>query len=169
MRGNNVKLRQEIFASDAWRIIHWLEDNEVTQYLNERQNVQESIKEVMYRVNMPILTHLFNQNGSFFMITHEEEEPVGFLKLIPKSFGAEMVIVIGEKQMWGKGLGTNAIYEGLKHAFFQWRVDEVIAKIKFENSRSRRAFSKIGFSLNKEMSKEMHYTITMNDFLKLSA
>ncbi len=33
---------------------------------------------------MPILTHLFNKNGSFFMVTTSEKEPVGFLRLVLK-------------------------------------------------------------------------------------
>ncbi len=142
MGDNNVELRQEVFKSDASIIANWLEDTEITQYLNEKQNVSKSIKDIMYRINMPILTHLFNQMVVFFMVTTNEKEPVGFLRLVPKNNIAEMVIVIGDKDKWGKGLGTNAILEGLKHAFFQWRVDEVVAKINFKNQRSRMVFKK---------------------------
>ncbi|GAA0727740.1 GNAT family protein [Clostridium malenominatum] len=166
---SNVELRREIFSSDAWKIIDWLEDNQVTAYLNERQNVSDSIKQVMYRVNMPILTHLFNQDGSFFMITTKQGEPVGFLRLVPKGKGAEMVVVIGDREKWGKGLGTNAILKGLKQAFFEWRVDEVIAKINFKNERSRGVFKKIGFTKDKELPKEVQYSMTMEEFLKIAA
>ncbi|MGO5064738.1 MULTISPECIES: GNAT family N-acetyltransferase [unclassified Clostridium] len=169
MGDNNVELRQEVFKSDASKIIHWLEDTEITQYLNEKQNVSKSIKDIMYRINMPILTHLFNQNGSFFMVTSSKNEPVGFLRLVPKNNIAEMVIVIGDKDKWGKGLGSNAILEGLKHAFFQWRVDEVVAKINFKNQRSRRVFKKIGFTEDKELAKEMQYSMSIKEFLQLVA
>jgi len=167
MGDNNVELRQEVFKSDASIIANWLEDTEITQYLNEKQNVSKNIKDIMYRINMPILTHLFNQNGSFFMVTTNEKEPVGFLRLVPKNNIAEMVIVIGDKDKWGKGLGTNAILEGLKHAFFQWRVDEVVAKINFNNQRSRMVFKKIGFTEDKELAKEMQYSMSIKKFLKL--
>ncbi|MCR1935071.1 GNAT family N-acetyltransferase [Clostridium tepidum] len=169
MGDNSVELRQEVFKSDASKIINWLEDNEITQYLNEKQNVSKSIKDIMYRINMPILTHLFNQNGSFFMVTSSEDEPVGFLRLVPKNNVAEMVIVIGDKNKWGKGLGSNAILEGLKHAFFQWRVDEVVAKINFKNQRSRKVFKKIGFIEDKELAKEMQYSMSIKEFLQLVA
>lgn len=169
MEDNNVELRQEVFKSDASIIANWLEDTEITQYLNEKQNVSKSIKDIMYRINMPILTHLFNQNGSFFMVTTNEKEPVGFLRLVPKNNIAEMVIVIGDKDKWGKGLGTNAILEGLKHAFFQWRADEVVAKINFKNQRSRRVFRKIGFTEDKELAKEMQYSMSIKEFLQLVA
>lgn len=169
MGDNNVELRQEVFKSDASIIANWLEDTEITQYLNEKQNVSKNIKDIMYRINMPILTHLFNQNGSFFMVTTNEKEPVGFLRLVPKNNIAEMVIVIEDKDKWGKGLGTNAILEGLKHAFFQWRVDEVVAKINFNNQRSRMVFKKIGFTEDKELAKEMQYSMSIKKFLKLVA
>lgn len=164
MEDNNVELRQEVFKSDAAIIANWLEDTEITQYLNEKQNVSKSIKDIMYRVNMPILTHLFNKNGSFFMVTTSEKEPVGFLRLVPKNNVTEMVIVIGDKDKWGKGLGTNAILEGLKHAFFQWRADEVVAKINFKNQRSRRVFRKIGFTEDKELATEMQYSMSIKEF-----
>ncbi|WP_125153494.1 GNAT family N-acetyltransferase [Clostridium rectalis] len=169
MEGSSIELRQEVFQSDAWKIVHWLEDDKVTEYLNERQNVGKSIKQVIQRVNMPILTHLFNQNGSFFMITTEEDEPVGFLRLVPKQNGAEMVIVIGDREKWGQGLGSHAIVEGLKHAFFKWRSEEVIAKINFKNERSRRVFKKVGFVEEKKLAIETQYSISMAKFLKLAA
>lgn len=169
MVSSRIQLRQEVFSSDAWKIIDWLEDREISRYLNERQNVGSSIKQVMQRVNMPILTHLFNQDGSFFMITTENDEAIGYLRLVPKRENAEMVIVIGDKEKWGQGFGTNAIAEGLKHAFFHWRVDEVLAKINMRNERSRRVFQKVGFSMDKELAKEIQYSISMSKFLKLAS
>ena len=167
MEARSVQLRQEVFRDDAWKIVDWLEDHEVVQYLNEGQNVAKSIKQAINRVNMPILTHLFNQNGSFFIIT-EKKKPVGFLRLVPKNKAAEMVIVIGDKKKWGKGIGKNAILQGLRHAFFQWRMNEVIAKINFRNERSIRAFKTVGFKPEKELTKEMQYSISIEEFLKIS-
>lgn len=165
----SVKLRQEVYRSDAWKIIDWLEDDEVSKYLNESQNVTESIRQVINRVNMPILTPLFNQEGSFFIITLNEEEPIGFLRLVPKSKAVEIVIVIGDKEKWGHGFGSNAIKEALKKAFFSWRANEVIAKINFRNERSIRAFNRVGFREDKLLAKEIQYAMSMDEFLKLAA
>ena len=167
MRASNVQLRQEIYRNDAWKIINWLEDDNVIRYLNENQNVSNSIKQVMNRVNLPILTHLFNQNGSFFVVSTREEEPIGFLRLVPKLLGTEMVIVIGDREKWGQGLGSSAILQGLKHAFFEWRVEKVIAKINFENERSIRVFKRVGFKREKNLPKEIQYSITIDEFLNL--
>jgi RimJ/RimL family protein N-acetyltransferase len=169
MGNGSVKLRQEVYSSDAWKIIDWLEDDEVSRYLNESQNVTDSIKQVINRVNMPILTPLFNQEGSFFVITINEDEPIGFLRLVPKNKSVEIVIVIGDRDKWGNGFGFNAIKEALKKAFFSWRADEVIAKINFKNERSIRVFDKVGFKEDKQLAKEIQYAMTMDEFLKLVA
>lgn len=167
MNARSIQLRQEVFETDAWKIADWLDDHEVIQYLNEGQNVVNSIKQVIQRVNMPVLTHLFNQNGSFFIII-EEKQPIGFLRLVPKGKAAEMVIVIGEKKKWGKGLGKKVIIQGLRHAFFEWRMDEVTAKINHKNERSIKAFKSVGFKPEKKLAKEMQYSISIGEFLKIS-
>jgi RimJ/RimL family protein N-acetyltransferase len=169
MKAVKVQLRQEVFSSDAWKIIEWLEDTEIKRYLNEKQNVGNSIRHVMSRVSLPVLTHLFNQNGSFFILTTMENDPIGFLRLIPKASTTEIVIVIGDKKKWGMGLGTNAIFQALKHAFFHWRSDKVVAKIKFINKRSIKVFKKVGFKKEKELAVEAQYSMTMEEFLKLAA
>ncbi|ERK31720.1 GNAT family N-acetyltransferase [Clostridium intestinale] len=169
MKAGNVLLRQEVFSSDAFELIKWLEDSDVTQYLNEDQNVGNSIRQVMSRVNLPVLTHLFSQNGSFFILTIGDDSPIGFLKLIPKGKVVEMVIVIGEKEKWGMGLGTNAIFQGLKHSFFHWRADKVIAKIKYKNHRSMNVFKNIGFKKEKDFNVEAQYSISIDEFLNIAA
>lgn len=166
MKADKIQLRREVFEADAWKIAGWMEDHEIVKYLNEGQNVAKSIKQAIQRVNLPILTHLFNQNGSFFVIT-EAKQPIGFLRLVPKGKSAEIVVVIGDKERWGRGLGTSAILKGLKHAFFEWRMDEVIAKINIKNERSRKVFRNIGFKPDKELAEEMQYSLSIEEFLKI--
>lgn len=169
MKADKVQLRREVYKSDAWRIIDWLRDEEIIRYLNEHQNVTSSLLQVVNRVNMPVLTHLFNQNGSFFVVDTEEKEPVGFMRLVPKQSEAEMVIVIGDKNKWGCGLGFQAIQHGLRHAFFEWRVEKVIAKINAMNTRSIRVFKKAGFRHERMLPREMLFSITIDEYIKQAA
>ncbi|MBP1890076.1 RimJ/RimL family protein N-acetyltransferase [Clostridium moniliforme] len=165
MKRSNISLRQEVFRDDALMIIDWLNDFEITRYLNEDSQICTHIKNIIENSNNPVLTPIFNQNGSFFMID-KKEEPIGFLKLVPKRDKAEIVIAIGNKDEWGKGIGPNVVLQGLKTAFFDWRVNEVIAKVKYDNNRSRRVFEKIGFEMDKNLSNEVQYNLTMMDFFK---
>lgn len=166
MSVSKIKLRQEIFESDARSIAEWLEDYEIARFLNEEQNISEVIKQMIDRINMPILTHLFNRSSSFFMIIHNEL-PVGFLKLVPKGETTEIVVVIGDKRNWGRGFGHNAICQGLKHAFFTLRNSKVIAKIKKDNERSKMVFRKVGFQVERTLEKEIQYNISKEQYLKL--
>lgn len=164
----SLTLRREVYKKDAQKIADWLKDNDVTKYLNESHNVTDSIQQTVERVNLPIMTHLFNQNGTFFVVCTGDNEPVGYLRLVPKPAGAEMVVVIGDKNKWGKGFGSRAVEEGLHYAFFEWRVKKVIAKIHMKNKRSIHVFHKIGFKFEKDLPVEKQYALTMDDYLKLA-
>ena len=168
MEISNVALSQEVYRADAEKICDWLNDNEITSYLNEDSNVQKKLMRVVNRVNMPILTHLFNNNCRFFTIKILYGT-IGFLRLVPKGSFVEIVIAVGEKELWGKGIGHNAVVEALKVAFFEMRADNVIAKIKKVNKRSQNLFKGIGFKEVKLLENEIEYHINRDNFFKIAA
>jgi regulator of nucleoside diphosphate kinase len=61
-----------------------------------------------------------------------------------------MVLVIGNRDNWGRKLGASAIREGMKLAFFDMRAEKLIAKIHPDNARSLKAFLHSGFLLESE-------------------
>ncbi len=166
MRAVQVNLKQEVTRYDALTIMNWMENHEVTRYLNEEANIASEIRQAVERVNMLIMTHLFNTDGSFYIIHDNDHTPLGFLKLVRKQKEAEMVIVIGEQNLWGKGLGKSSIKRGLDIAFFQWRIPRVIAKIKSNNIRSIKAFESLGFTVEYEHSNMRVYSLSMDDYIK---
>lgn len=142
-----IALRPEITRTHAHRLMYWLEDEHVTQHLSDRSSVARLIKHAIERTQLPILTPLFNQGGRFFMAHDRRDEPVGFVRLIKTGRECEIVLVIGDRDNWGRRLGTSTILEALKLAFFEMRAEKVIAKIHPENDRSIRAFERCGFSV----------------------
>lgn len=166
MRALEISLRQEVTRNDALAIKDWMEDHEVTKYLNELSNISQEIQQAINRVNMYIMTHLFNRGGSFFVVCTEQNEPIGFIKLVRKVNEAEIVVVIGDRDKWGQGFGTKAIYQGLNQAFFEWRIHKVIAKIDPRNTRSIKAFEKSGFQFEKELAHTHLFHITLEDYIK---
>lgn len=166
MRANQVKLKQEVTRNDAMLIMNWMEHVEITMYLNEVANISFEIKQAIDRVNMIIMTHLFNRDGSFYIINTNDNKPIGFLKLVRKVKEAEIVIVIGDQKKWGYGLGKASIRQGLNIAFFQWRMQKVIAKINPNNIRSIKAFESAGFKLEKELTHSILFCISLEDYMK---
>lgn len=142
-----IALRPEITRTHAHRLMDWLDDETVTQYLSDSSSVSRLIEQAVERSQMPILTPMFNQGGRFFMAHDRHDEPVGFVRLIKTGRECEIVLVIGQRDNWGRKLGTSAILEALKIAFFEMRADQIIAKIHPANDRSIRAFERCGFAV----------------------
>lgn len=140
-----VSLRPEITRSHALTLMHWLEDERVTRFLSDSSSVSRVIEQAVDRTNLPILTHLFNQGGRFFMAHDRDDIPVGFVRLVKTGRDCEIVLVIGDYDNWGRKLGASTIREGLKLAFLDMRADNVIAKIHPDNLRSLKAFERNGF------------------------
>lgn len=167
MREPFIFLCSEVTREDAFKIIDWLQDDEVRKYLSDNQDVSESIRRVIDRVNLPVLTHLFNNNGRFYLAYNKDNNPIGFVRLVPKDDETEMVIVIGDRKNWGQRLGTIAIHESMKIAFFELRSSKIVAKIHKKNKRSIRAFLNAGFIIEHETSHMKCFAITMNEYLRL--
>ena len=155
-----VSLSPEITRSNALTLINWLEDEEVTCHLSDSRHVSRFIEQVIDRVQLPILTHLFNQGGRFFMAYDRHDVPVGFVRLVKTGADCEMVLVIGDRDNWGRKLGASAIREGMKLAFFDMRANKLIAKIHPDNERSIKAFVRCGFQLESASSAMASFALS---------
>ena len=145
-----ISLYPEITRAHALTLMDWLEDERVTCYLSDSRHVSRSIEHAIDRTQLPILTHLFNQGGRFFMAYDRHDAPVGFVRLIKTGSNCEIVLVIGNSDKWGRNLGARTIREGMKLAFLDMRAKKLIAKIHPDNARSLKAFLRSGFSLERE-------------------
>ncbi|MGD9774719.1 GNAT family N-acetyltransferase [Diaphorobacter sp.] len=162
-----VSLCPEITRANALTLMDWLEDEGVTRYLSDSRHVSRFIEQVIGRVQLPILTHLFNQGGRFFMAYDRHDVPVGFVRLVKKGADCEMVLVIGNRDNWGRRLGASALREGMKLAFFDMRADRLIAKIHPDNARSLKAFLRSGFLLESETPTMKSFAMPADRYLRL--
>lgn len=80
-----VFLCSEITRENAMALIKWLKDSEVTKYLSDPKDVSNDIEQVVQRTNLPVLTHLFNRNGRFYMVYNRHKVPVGFVRLVKRT------------------------------------------------------------------------------------
>nr|WP_309501915.1 GNAT family N-acetyltransferase [uncultured Roseovarius sp.] len=162
-----VSLRPEITRMHAQILMDWLEDERVTRYLSDSDDVSRFIAQTVNRVQMPILTHLFNQGGRFFMVYDRGDIPVGFVRLVKIGAECEIVLVIGDHDNWGRRLGTSTIREGLKLAFLDMCAERVIAKIHPDNTRSMKGFERCGFRLERETPTLHSLSMTSDRYLDL--
>ncbi|QLF92558.1 GNAT family N-acetyltransferase [Pseudomonas sp. ABC1] len=161
-----IALCPEITRANALNLMDWLEDECVIRYLSDSRHVSRFIEQVVERVQLPILTHLFNQGGRFFMAYDRHNVPVGFVRLIKTGEDCEIVLVIGDRDNWGRKLGASAIREGMKLAFFDMRAERLIARIHADNTRSVRAFLRCGFLPESETPTLKSFSMTSTAYLQ---
>jgi len=162
-----ISLCPEITRADALNLMDWLEDECVTRYLSDSRHVSRFIEQVVGRVQLPILTHLFNQGGRFFMAYDRHDVPVGFVRIVKTGTNCEMVLVIGKRDNWGRKLGASTIREGMKLAFFDMRAEKLIAKIHADNARSLKAFEHCGFLLESQTPALQSFAMSSERYLRL--
>ncbi|SDI80659.1 Protein N-acetyltransferase, RimJ/RimL family [Proteiniclasticum ruminis] len=163
-----ISLRQDIFMEDALKIADWLEDQEIIAHLNEDTQMSRQIRSLVETSRMPLYNQVFNQKGLFYLICLKDEA-IGYVTFIPKANAHEIVITIGEKELWGKGYGKSALKKALCEAFFSLRTQKINAKIKHLNKRSLSLFEHFGFE--GDMVKQDLYLLSMDfdTFLKKAA
>ena len=130
-------------ASDEY--FSWLNDPNVNKYLESRhrkhdqQECSAFIGECSKREDV-ILLGIFLEG---------EDRHIGNVKIGPidsvNSF-AEIGLLIGERSMWGRGIGTHVIKEAIEYARSIAGIRTLCATVCEPNTGSRRAFEKAGFS-----------------------
>jgi RimJ/RimL family protein N-acetyltransferase len=60
-------------------------------------------------------------------------------------------LMIGEKQLWGGGLGTDTIRTLTRFGFESERADLIFGLVSDYNERSRRAFQRVGYEIDAEI------------------
>jgi ribosomal-protein-alanine N-acetyltransferase len=154
---------------------NWLNDREVTRFLNSGvfPNTVEQMEE--YYRNIVLSA----DNAMFAIIDKESDEHIGNIKLGPIDWLmriAPLGIMIGNKECWGKGYGTEAIRLVLDYAFNRLNLHKVIAGIVAIHQASIRAFEKGGFEregqaksqffLDGKFYDSLYLGITEEDFRK---
>ena len=76
-------LRMEICHADITRMIRWMRNPNVNKYLNEAPDVAQSLEQLVRFVPKPMYQYQLCRTGHFFMVCHQENESVGFVKLLP--------------------------------------------------------------------------------------
>lgn len=130
-------LRMEICHADITRMIRWMRNPNVTKYLNEAPDVAQSLEQLVRSVPEPMYQYHLCRTGHFFMVCHQENESVGFVKLLPTA---------------------------MEGAFLHLRADRVVAKVMPQNLRSIRCVRACGFQQMAEMQRLVRFEITFDAY-----
>ena len=154
--GNRLYLR-EVRPSDVnENYYRWMNDPEVTQYLESRftPNSMESLLEYVKGFQG-------NKDNIFLAIAlKENQKHIGNIKMGPINWFhrfADIGIMIGEKDYWGKGYALEAITLLAEHAFRNLDLHKLTAGCYEQNQGAQKAFQKAGFVIEGVIKKHCFF------------
>lgn len=148
--GDRVRIRQSR-PDDAPAAFRWFADPAVTEFLplaGERILPMASIVEFLEQVSRedhPSLNVGIELLSGNLIGT-------GSLRAIVPEVSAEISIVIGERDAWGQGYGTEAMELLLREGFETLNLKWIWLIVRDENVRGVRMFSRLGFHVEETLS-----------------
>ena len=145
LEGEHIYLREVRLSDVNETYYRWMNDPEITRNIESRffPNSIETLKEFVGEIAR-------NRECAFFaIILKDEKRHIGNIKIGPINFihrFADVGILIGEKDCWGRGLGTETIRIISEYAFSKLNLNKLTAGCYDQNIGSIKAFKKAGFS-----------------------
>ena len=142
--GERIYLRGVEKRDLSGEYFQWLNDYEVTRYLESGvfPNSQESM-EAYYQARITSSNEVF-----LAIILKEKDRHIGNVKLGPINWVhrfAEFGIMVGARDCWSKGYGTEATLLFMDYAFKRLNLNKVILGVISEHEAAVQVYEKIGF------------------------
>lgn len=149
LRGADVTLRP--MGEDDWDVLLAWNNDPVVMALADHNPFQETSLADLQTIYRWLATHAF----CFIMVV--DGAPIGecwlqqmnlqrLVDRFPDLDLRRIDLMIGEKDQWGRGYGTEAIRLLVEFGFGDQRADGIFAPVMADNRRSQRAFQKNGFT-----------------------
>lgn len=151
--GKLVYLRS-VEAPDLERWLEWFNEEEITQYLNvvypysrvEAESYwkrsQQSASEVLYSI-----------------VSQAEQKHIGSINLKKidwRSRHAELGILLGVKEFWGRGYGQDAVQTICRFAFEEMGLHRVYLYVREDHEAGIRAYEKAGFQIEGRARQQLY-------------
>ena len=155
LTGARIALRALHVDDVGERYVRWMSDPLVIRYLESRfaPNSAERIRAFVQSMNDS------PDNQLMAIVRRDGDEHIGNIKLGPINWihrSADVGIIIGERDQWGKGYATDAIALLTEHAFTTLGLHKLNAGCYAGNKGSARAFEKAGWR-REGLRREQYY------------
>ena len=143
--GERISLHRLTEEDVTQEYVDWMNDIEVVRYTESRfyQHTRESTLSFVRSV-----TNEFNY--AFAIVDNDTKQHLGNIKIgniNPYHKNADVGLIIGRKEFWGKGIATEAIRLCVGFAFRELKLHRLWAGVYASNIGSAKAFERAGFSL----------------------
>jgi RimJ/RimL family protein N-acetyltransferase len=144
IEGKLVNLRAQEF-SDLDRFYAWINDPEVTRFLDARYPVAREAEEAWARDRA---SSMLSYTNVHFAIETKDGVHIGsvdFHKVSPENRTGRLGIMIGDKAYWSRGYGTDAITTFCRFGFEEMDLARIDLTVDAENARAIACYRKAGF------------------------
>ncbi len=138
--------------SDCWDILEWRNDP-ISVKFSPSGKIDEEAHQKWY------LSKLSDSNCLFYIITNEEKDKIGMIRLDLKNEEATLSINLNPL-FRGRGYGQEGLRKAVKQYFDLFPRGIVNAEIKRDNIASQKIFSKVGFEEVGTIDKMIQVKIT---------
>lgn len=165
IEGKRIYLKKLDEKNATQKYCGWLNDPEINKYLETREATVEDLRRYIKDKNE-------NPNCLFLGIFFKENKKhIGNIKLEPIDFDnkkATLGILIGEKEYWGKGIGTEAVKLLVDWTFDNLRLEEVNLGVISENKAAIKVYTKAGFHIDRIEKRSIKHKGELHDKVIMS-
>jgi RimJ/RimL family protein N-acetyltransferase len=125
--------------------VRWFADAETTRYLAGRAPFSLAMEERWFE---GLLARQGTSDYHFVACLVEDGRPIGTVglhRLDLENGKAEFGISIGEKEVWNRGYGTEALHAICDFGFGALRLERIELEVYEDNARAIRSYEKAGF------------------------
>ncbi len=122
--------------------VRWINDPEVVEFLQFEPPMSIEDEEIWFQ-------HMIQSKDRTFVIETKEGRLIGNIGLIGMDWRnrkTDIGIMIGEKDAWDHGYGTDAIMVMLRYLFEELNLNRVGLYVDVHNDRAQRCYEKCGLS-----------------------
>lgn len=144
IEGTLVNLRAQDM-DDLERNYRWINDREVMRFLTSRYQYSLMAEEAWMRDRT---SERPSYDNAAFAIVTKDGRHIGNTGLhhgSPEDRSCDLGIMIGEKDCWGRGYGTDALRTLVRFAFDDMNMNRVELDVYAFNERAIRSYEKVGF------------------------
>ena len=156
LESRNILLRALSSTDDLSNYESWLNDQEITMYMGSGKfpSTVDSLKEYIMKYNS-------SKEGMLLGIfPKENQKHIGNITLHMIDWihrKAEIGIIIGDKNDFKKGYGTEAVNLLLKHGFERLNLHKITAGMVSLNNGSVKLFEKCGFEIEGTLKQDFYF------------
>ncbi|OHX68386.1 GNAT family N-acetyltransferase [Flammeovirga pacifica] len=154
--------------SDIFPFHNWINDDDVIKYslslfrkINTEKEIENWYSELMRNENDITL-------GIFLESTNKLIGYAGICGISETNKSGEYYIFIGEKKVWGKGIGTKVTEQILKIGFNDYKLNRIMLTVSEPNIGGLKAYEKSGFKIEERLREACFRDNEFHDKLIMS-